>query len=101
MTGSKFLPHLRCSCSNGRPRVSTMCVSPQCTIAIVIGWRSSPFWVRMYSCRWATPDAAQHALPDQFLQPLREQMASDPKRGLKSFEAARAQEAFAQDKKGP
>jgi hypothetical protein len=28
-------------------------------------------------------------------------MACDPERGLKSFEAARAQEAFAQDKKGP
>jgi hypothetical protein len=44
---------------------------------------------------------AQHALPDQFLQPLREQMARDPERGLKSLEAARPQEAFAQDHEGP
>src|SRR5216684_6093722 len=51
ITGSNVFPHLRCSCSSGRPRSSTMWVSPQCTSAIMTGYRSRPFWVRMYSCR--------------------------------------------------
>ncbi len=50
--------------------------------------------------RFLIGDAAQHALPDQFLQPFGEQMACDSERGLKSLETARAQEAFAQDQKG-
>ena len=46
-------------------------------------------------------NAAQHALPDQFLQPFGEQMARDSERGLKSLEPPRAQKAFPQDQKGP
>ena len=46
-------------------------------------------------------NAAQDALPDQLLQPFREQMARDSERGLKSLEPPRAQEAFAKDQKGP
>ena len=42
----------RRACSSGRPRSSTMWVSPQCTSAIIIGYRSSPFCVRMYSWRF-------------------------------------------------
>ena len=34
--GSKILPH-SCWCSSGRPRSSTMWISPQCTSAIMIG----------------------------------------------------------------
>src|SRR5438105_5009230 len=46
-------------------------------------------------------NAAQHALSNQLFQPLCEQMAGDSKRGLKTLEAARAQEAFAEDQKRP
>ena len=44
-------------------------------------------------------DAAQHALPDQLLQPFGEQMPRDAERRLKSLEPPRAQKAFAQDQK--
>jgi hypothetical protein len=46
-------------------------------------------------------NAAQHALPDQFLQPFGEQMARDSERGLKSLEPPGPQEAFPQDQKAP
>ena len=51
--------------------------------------------------RFLIGNTAQHALPDQLLQPFGEQMACDSERGLKSLEPARAQEAFAQDQEGP
>jgi hypothetical protein len=51
--------------------------------------------------RFLIGNAAQHALPDQLLQPFGEQMAGDPERGLKSLKPARAQEALAQDQKAP
>ena len=37
ITGSNCLPQILCSCSSGRPRSSPIWVSPQCTVAMMIG----------------------------------------------------------------
>jgi hypothetical protein len=46
-------------------------------------------------------NAAQDALPNQLFQPFGEQVTRNSKRGLKALEAARAQEAFAENQKSP
>jgi hypothetical protein len=51
MTGSKTWPHPVWRCSRGRPASPAMCTSPQCTMAMTTGCRSTPLGVSRYSYR--------------------------------------------------
>ena len=103
-TGSKVWPHVRCSCSIGRPRLPDICTSPQCTTASSSGCRSRPLSVRRYSNRTRSRlihFLAQHAGPNQLTQPIRQYVPRDAQPRLKFLEPAHAQKAVAQDQQRP